>query len=81
MTNYGRRVASKTFTILGASTPDFRISTTWASRKMKIMNRPGIYKKRRSAVSKMHNGSLQQDGLIARPRHAYVCGKQSTVGI
>jgi hypothetical protein len=36
-TAYGRRVTSKTFTILGASTPDIRISTAWASRKQKVM--------------------------------------------
>ena len=35
-TAYGRRVTSKTFTILGASTPEIRISTMGASRKMKI---------------------------------------------
>jgi hypothetical protein len=31
----GRRVTSKTFTILGASTPDFRISIMVTGRKQK----------------------------------------------
>jgi hypothetical protein len=34
-TPQGRRVASKTFTILGASTPEIRISTTLGLRKQK----------------------------------------------
>jgi hypothetical protein len=34
-THQGRRVTSKTFTILGASTPDFRISTMLTPRKQK----------------------------------------------
>lgn len=57
-TVYGRRVTSKTFTILGASTPEIRISTKGASRKTKIMDHPPKYKMRRTAVFKMHNGSL-----------------------
>lgn len=57
-TAYGRRVTSKTFTILGASTPEIRISTMGASRKTKIMDRRPKYKLRRTAVFKMHNGSL-----------------------
>ncbi|WP_299748502.1 hypothetical protein [Devosia sp.] len=38
-THQGRRVTSKTFTILGASTPDFRISTMMTPRKQKRPHR------------------------------------------
>lgn len=71
-TAYGRRVTSKTFTILGASTPEFRISTMGASRKMKIWAQSPKTGIRRAAVPKMHNGSLWQSGLIARDRGHYV---------
>lgn len=71
-TAYGRRVTSKTFTILGASTPEIRISTMGASRKRKIMDRGQKYKMRRPAVFKMHNGSLQPDRLIAQAAPDYV---------
>ena len=73
-TAYGRRVTSKTFTILGASTPEIRISTMGASRKTKIMDHPPKYKMGRAAVSEMHNGSLLRNGLIARAAHRYVSG-------
>ena len=78
-TAYGRRVTSKTFTILGASTPEIRISTMGASRKRKIMDRPAKYKSRRASVSEMHNGSLHRNRLIARARHRYVSGNANDV--
>jgi hypothetical protein len=65
-TAYGRRVTSKTFTILGASTPENRISTMGASRKMKIMATTPKYKTRNLSVFKIHNTSLRGCGLIAR---------------
>jgi len=71
-TTYGRRVTSKTFTILGASTPEIRSSTMGASRKMKIMDHRPKYKMGRASVSEMHNGSLQQNRLIARATRRYV---------
>jgi len=73
-TVYGRRVTSKTFTILGASTPEIRISTMGASRKTKIMDHRPKYKMRRASVSEMHNGSLRQNRLIARATLSYVSG-------
>lgn len=54
-TAYGRRVTSKTFTILGASTPEIRISTMGASRKMKIMPEAAKNKNWMPPVFKMHN--------------------------
>ena len=78
-TAYGRRVTSKTFTILGASTPEIRISTMGASRKRKIMDRPEKYKRRRASVSEMHNGSLHRNRLIARASHRYVSGNANDV--
>jgi len=71
-TAYGRRLACKTFTILGASTPENRISTMGASRKTKIMDRAPKYKMRRASVFKMHNGALWRNALIARPAPHYV---------
>lgn len=73
-TAYGRRVTSKTFTILGASTPEIRISTMGASRKTKIMDHPAKYKTRRASVFKMHNASLRHWCLIARADRPYVSG-------
>ena len=78
-TAYGRRVTSKTFTILGASTPEIRISTMGASRKMKIMDQRPKYKMRRSAVFKMHNASLRGCRLIARSTRRYVSGNATDV--
>ena len=78
-TAYGRRVTSKTFTILGASTPEIRISTMGASRKTKIMDHPPKYKMGRAAVSEMHNGSLLRNGLIAHAAHRYVSGNANDV--
>ncbi|WP_284387461.1 hypothetical protein [Devosia yakushimensis] len=43
-TAYGRRVTSKTFAILGASTPENRISTKGASRKQKGIVAPKNFK-------------------------------------
>ena len=73
-TAYGRRVTSKTFTILGASTPEIRISTMGASRKTKIMDHRPKYKMDGSAVSEMHNTSLRWNRLIARAAQRYVRG-------
>jgi hypothetical protein len=71
-TAYGRRITSRTFAILGASTPEIRISTMGASRKTKIMGQKPKFKMRRASVFKMHNGSLPQNHLIAAPAHTYV---------
>ena len=84
-TAYGRRVvtdnvARKTFAILGASTPEIRISTMGASRKMKIMDRVPNYKRRRTSVSEMHNASLRQWCLIARPTSRYLSGNANDRG-
>ena len=79
-TAYGRRVTSKTFTILGASTPEIRISTMGASRKTKIMDHRSNCKRCRPAVSKMHNGSLRQNRLILGIDRHYVWRNVIDVG-
>lgn len=73
-TVYGRRVTSKTFAILGASTPENRISTKGASRKTKIMAESLKIKFCIASVPKMHNGSLCQSCLIAPDGDRYVDG-------
>jgi hypothetical protein len=75
-TAYGRRVTSKTFTILGASTPNHPLSITLAPRKQEpIANAPDITT-RLAVVSKMHNSALSAAGLIARLADNYVSGNK-----
>lgn len=76
---YGRRVVAdnvigKTFAILGASTPEIRISTMGASRKQKVMDLPRKIKTRMASVFKMHNASLPRCALIEPIGRVYVSG-------
>ena len=73
-TAYGRRVTSKTFTILGASTPENRISTKGASRKQKVIAAPKNFKTSAGSVFNMHNGSSHHCGLILGAARLYVQG-------
>jgi len=75
-TRQGRRVTSKTFTILGASTPDFRISTMMAPRKHKVITATKFFKTRTAAVVKSGNASLSGTGLILTRSEVYLCRRE-----
>jgi hypothetical protein len=55
MTAYGRRVASKTFIILGASTPISAVAPQGPRVKRNVMVKPSGFKGSNAVVSEMHN--------------------------
>ena len=75
-TVYGRRVTSKTFTILGASTPNHPLSITLTPRKQEPTVNTSMIVPRPAAVSQMHNSELSLAGLIPRLPDLYVSGNK-----